>query len=1243
MELGSRVVDYREIFARSGTSSIPMLDVPELNERNACVDLRGSRPDYTKIFGGFGEADFAMPCDELISRAEKEMKSSRPARASANSRSQLDEPTFAERTRMSAEASVQSLDGRKHVNVSYHKTNSGVRMGRGGMTHIAQLHAVPGYSRLIDENVSEDMKEDRSHKKAYSGPLLFSNGSRQHGEHRKTFSSMSNDVSFDVHRDAHPPGISSSPSSPLSLGNEKGITSNRSMKSKLGIQKSTGGSYSPPILDDEVNANSTAATSAAAVRKAIDEAQAKIKFAKALMERKKEGRHNRSRGKVNYEVTYEKREAKSAEKTCKYKEDTEESYVRDDMPKKQDPNATGVEDSAEAHQVIFDLRDETEDFNSRPGNAVNTDKEATSTDVDCKLKETKMSKSLQEYPEATISSGDKPSTLEFEQEVKVKKVTPSSFENKWKEKMKASVLQNKFENIMKMLRGPADIPEVEVQLPPAKNLGGLDKDLGEIGSEEKQGATWIEEGVKGGSNEGIAREEDESTVKVNSWLNDIEKVQKEHVDDEDVGKIEKNQSVGVRKYESFSTSGEICAGETLQVQFGQFELQNAGEDTAAVNDREEVKETLEKGQENKIKIEEDEDEDDGINGSRGGQEKVSEHAETERAESDIHQKSEDEESDTQEIPRVLTDNIEVAPSSHNPDKGDSVDKIYEAHSFRELDVRVSDKTNTSSGPKQIGKESENSEEADNSVEGEDSARFGRTTSFSGGDRIGEQRDEQDERPEPLIVDENGVCSSGVSFKFDGQQTEDSATISEETCCPEKYVVEEATKRSEEVKEKFDDAEVGSTGEAANDSCTSLCDEKVSLDGECRENHVEGATCKLEEPDKDTVINNRFLDEERCCEDEIGTSTSQKSTVPEKEEPAGVSSNEKTGENVVDETEVTHDETQQSRERVDKHSPQKDVEMERQQRSRKKEVANEKDLEMEKQRIVVERAIREARERAFAEAREKADKAAAERDTAEAQRRAKAAMAARERSGRANAAEKAATEARLKAERAAVERATAEARERALEKALSDKASHKGRNYTDKSPATFKEDRRPSTTFFQDQRYKSSASSPSSRYPSTANNAIPMSTDISGGANVESSHRSKASLEKQQKMAERAAKALAEKNMRDLLVQKEQAEKNRLAEILDAEIRRWSSGKERNLRVLLSTLHYILGPDSGWQAIPRTDLNSATAVRKAYKKATLFVHPDKLQQRGASIRHKYVCEKVFELLKDAWNRFSADDR
>lgn len=38
------------------------------------------------------------------------------------------------------------------------------------------------------------------------------------------------------------------------------------------------------------------------------------------------------------------------------------------------------------------------------------------------------------------------------------------------------------------------------------------------------------------------------------------------------------------------------------------------------------------------------------------------------------------------------------------------------------------------------------------------------------------------------------------------------------------------------------------------------------------------------------------------------------------------------------------------------------------------------------------------------------------------------------------------------------------------------------------------------------------------------------------------------------------------------------------------------------------------------------------MKKAYRKATLCIHPDKVQQKGATLQQKYVAEKVFDILK-----------
>ena len=67
---------------------------------------------------------------------------------------------------------------------------------------------------------------------------------------------------------------------------------------------------------------------------------------------------------------------------------------------------------------------------------------------------------------------------------------------------------------------------------------------------------------------------------------------------------------------------------------------------------------------------------------------------------------------------------------------------------------------------------------------------------------------------------------------------------------------------------------------------------------------------------------------------------------------------------------------------------------------------------------------------------------------------------------------------------------------------------------------------------------------------------------------------------------------------------------------------------------------ILWPNSGWYAIALTSLMESSQVKKAYQKARLCLHPDKLQQRGGTLAQKYVAEKVFSIMQviffPGWN-------
>ncbi|CAA0823732.1 Chaperone DnaJ-domain superfamily protein [Striga hermonthica] len=92
------------------------------------------------------------------------------------------------------------------------------------------------------------------------------------------------------------------------------------------------------------------------------------------------------------------------------------------------------------------------------------------------------------------------------------------------------------------------------------------------------------------------------------------------------------------------------------------------------------------------------------------------------------------------------------------------------------------------------------------------------------------------------------------------------------------------------------------------------------------------------------------------------------------------------------------------------------------------------------------------------------------------------------------------------------------------------------------------------------------------------------------------------------------------------------------QILDEQLRMWSANNRANIRLLLSSLHQILWPESGWFAVSLSDLTEISQVKKAYQKARLCLHPDKLQQRGATIQQKYIADKAFSLLQEAWEAF-----
>ncbi|KAJ6722556.1 J DOMAIN-CONTAINING PROTEIN REQUIRED FOR CHLOROPLAST ACCUMULATION RESPONSE 1 [Salix koriyanagi] len=93
------------------------------------------------------------------------------------------------------------------------------------------------------------------------------------------------------------------------------------------------------------------------------------------------------------------------------------------------------------------------------------------------------------------------------------------------------------------------------------------------------------------------------------------------------------------------------------------------------------------------------------------------------------------------------------------------------------------------------------------------------------------------------------------------------------------------------------------------------------------------------------------------------------------------------------------------------------------------------------------------------------------------------------------------------------------------------------------------------------------------------------------------------------------------------------------QVIDDKIQKWSKGKEGNIRSLLSTLQYVLWSGSGWNPVPLVSIIERNAVKRTYQKALLCLHPDKLQQKGATAHQKYTAEKVFDILQESWTHFN----
>ncbi|KAI6692310.1 hypothetical protein NL676_020020 [Syzygium grande] len=340
--LSPRPEDYGEIFGgfhAPRASAIPVLDLPPAAAAaaggGAYVDVRSPGFDYSEVFGGPGGLDFADGREVLARQANGgDCGSSDEAWTPSASDYMSEESDHSGSNQYFSNGDpYNSVDADIEYNMSYHKANIGSNSETSnGIRHANQIHAVPGFSYLVDQRSAipyqecsdpslwrtcddkldvnfcrERMKGKGKHLRKTVSHLsntdnfreTYQNNMRPQREYgrmnscpNKAFVTIS-EINLRTEPSHLPPPSRPPPAFDFKTGDASGLASSWKEMSPEGSE----GDGSPRFFDVEIDASSSAAVaSAAAMKDAMDKAQARLRSARDLMERKKEGVHRTKLG-----------------------------------------------------------------------------------------------------------------------------------------------------------------------------------------------------------------------------------------------------------------------------------------------------------------------------------------------------------------------------------------------------------------------------------------------------------------------------------------------------------------------------------------------------------------------------------------------------------------------------------------------------------------------------------------------------------------------------------------------------------------------------------------------------------------------------------------------------------------------------------------------------------------------------------------------------------------------------------
>ena len=109
-------------------------------------------------------------------------------------------------------------------------------------------------------------------------------------------------------------------------------------------------------------------------------------------------------------------------------------------------------------------------------------------------------------------------------------------------------------------------------------------------------------------------------------------------------------------------------------------------------------------------------------------------------------------------------------------------------------------------------------------------------------------------------------------------------------------------------------------------------------------------------------------------------------------------------------------------------------------------------------------------------------------------------------------------------------------------------------------------------------------------------------------------------------------------------EKEDEEKLRAKDGVDARLNQWRQRKEGNIRALLSSLDMVLWDDmkQDWKPVNLSELVTPSQVKVKYMRIIAKLHPDKLSSMSLTAEQQLLANGIFSTLNDAWDAFKTQN-